>query len=108
MDDAAKTRDGLDDLVAYSYVGIPPILPLDFIDLGAILNTHVGFYRRPRMASFRFSPYMRTPVHDLPYDGVGVVAMHRDEWHELLRRYQDDLPPDIDLKALYGIAVEQW
>lgn len=106
MDDATKTRNALDELVVYSYAGIPAY---DFINLGEIVNeAYVGYYRRPRMATFRFSPYMRTPVHDLPYDGVGVVALHRDEWHELLRGYQDDLPPGIDLMMLYGVAVESW
>lgn len=95
----------LDEVVAYQYVGLPTTV----VDCAALTDdVYVGYYRRPRMASFRFSPYMRTPVHDLPYDGVGVVAMHRDEWHALLRAYQDDLPSKIDLVSLYGVAVEQW
>lgn len=95
----------LDEAVAYHYVGVPVVNIADFWDS---FNEVYRSFERPRFASFGFSPYARTPVHDLPHNGVGVLAIHRDEWHALLRAYQADLPSGVDLDVLYGVAVEHW
>jgi hypothetical protein len=83
----ASIGEILDDIVAYHYQGI--------------LRSGL----RPRLASFSFSPYLRTPVHDLPHDGVGVVALHESVWQRALRAR---FPGAVDMAGLIAVAVERW
>lgn len=97
----------LDDLVAYSYVGARPVEAADFIEKLEEIRPYIQ--RRPRLATYAFPSLMRTPVHDLPHDGVGVVAIHQREWDLLLEVYgTEELPSAMDVGVLWGIAVEQW
>lgn len=104
----------LDGMVAYQYVGVPRIVPED--SLGGDLEDGLVRYRyeaeirmrRPRLASFTFSSLLRTPVHDLPHDGVGVLALPEHEWRHWLRALQSDLPSEIDLLAVWSVGVESW
>lgn len=100
-----RPSDQLDELVEFSYRGVPTVTVADIVDG---MDKVYARYRRPRLAHFSFSPYARTPVHDLPHDGVGVVALHVKDWESALREFRRELPPEMNLVSLYGIAVEQW
>lgn len=96
----------LDELVGYTYHGVPAVTHLDVRD--DLYESQHLYYRRPRLAQFDFSPYARIPVHDEPHDGVGVVALPRVTWEALALETQADLPREIDIKLIYGAAVEAW
>jgi hypothetical protein len=100
----------LDKAVAYHYEGVPSLTAADVINAcqDIIDATAYWYYRRPRLASFDFGPLLRTPVHDLPHDGVGVLALHRDEWRHLAREFQSDLPAEMNVVTLFGVALEEW
>lgn len=98
----------LDEIVGYTYHGVPEVTAAEVLE--EITRAEVRV-RRPRLARFDFSPYARTPVHDLPHDGVGTVALPTPTWDALMHEATEPeygLPSGMNIVALFGVAVEAW